>query len=153
MEPLPPDLAPQLLMAQLPVGLALCDPGGEVRWTNPAARDLLGDRARWVRGPGAGGRFEPGPRRPCAVRAGELEGGGGTLVVLWEAEGDPLRDRVAALADESGSLAHEIKNPVTAVHLALRAVGRALGEDEVEVLEDLVTRLRGVEQRVRDLLD
>ena len=40
----------------------------------------------------------------------------------------------------------------SAVNLALRAVARALGEDEQEVLTDLAQRLAGLEARIRTAL-
>ena len=59
---------------------------------------------------------------------------------------------LAALGESSAILAHEIKNPVTAINLALRAVARNLGEDEKEVLEDLVRRMKRLEQQLRQSL-
>ena len=41
---------------------------------------------------------------------------------------------LAALGESAAVLAHEIKNPITAINLALRAVADKLGEDEQEVL-------------------
>lgn len=46
-------------------------------------------------------------------------------------------------------LAHDIKNPVAALHLALRAVARHLGEDEVAVVEELAQRLVQLERSLR----
>lgn len=61
--------------------------------------------------------------------------------------------RALAMVGESAALlAHEIKNPVTAVNVALRAVADQLGEDHKEVLEDLVARLQRVEQMMRRTL-
>ncbi|MBI5362944.1 MAG: PAS domain S-box protein [Planctomycetes bacterium] len=61
--------------------------------------------------------------------------------------------RALAMVGESAALlAHEIKNPITAVNLALRAVADQLGEDHKEVLEDLVTRMQRLEQMMRRTL-
>lgn len=49
-------------------------------------------------------------------------------------------------------LAHEIKAPISAVNLALRAVAEKLGEDDREVLEDLVRRMRTLEQTMKQTL-
>ncbi len=59
---------------------------------------------------------------------------------------------LAALGESASLLAHEIKNPITAVNLALRAVADQLGEDHKVVLEDLVERMKMLEQRIRHAL-
>lgn len=59
---------------------------------------------------------------------------------------------LAALGESASLLAHEIKNPITAVNLALRAVADQLGEDHSSVLEDLVGRMKMLEQRIRRAL-
>ncbi len=59
---------------------------------------------------------------------------------------------LAAIGESSAMLAHEIKNPVTAVNLALRAVADQLGEDEQTILEDLASRLRRLELQMRQTL-
>ena len=56
---------------------------------------------------------------------------------------------LATLGESASILAHEIKNPITAVNLALRAVADQLGEDHRTVLEDLVGRMRLLEERLR----
>lgn len=52
---------------------------------------------------------------------------------------------LAAIGESSALLAHEIKNPITAVNVALRAVADQLGEDHREVLADLVARMQRVQ--------
>jgi hypothetical protein len=47
---------------------------------------------------------------------------------------------LATIGESTSILAHEIKNPITAVNLALKAVADRLGEDQQEVLGDLVQR-------------
>lgn len=59
---------------------------------------------------------------------------------------------MAEVAEQGSALAHEIKNPRAAVSLALRAVARALGEEEQAVLGELVERLEGLEHKLRDAL-
>ncbi|MCK6449063.1 MAG: PAS domain S-box protein [Planctomycetes bacterium] len=59
---------------------------------------------------------------------------------------------LATVGESAAMLAHEIKNPITAVNLALRAVAQQLGEDHKQVLEDLVTRMQRVEQLMRRTL-
>ena len=58
-----------------------------------------------------------------------------------KAETSMLR-ALASIGESAAVLAHEIKNPITAVNLALRAVADKLGEDEQEVLRDLVARMK-----------
>lgn len=58
----------------------------------------------------------------------------------------------AEIGESASLLAHEIKNPITAVNLALRAVADKLGEDEQEVLTELVERLQRVERMMRRTL-
>jgi len=58
----------------------------------------------------------------------------------------------AEIGESASLLAHEIKNPITSVNLALRAVSRQLGEDEKEILEDLVERMRKLEKLMRRTL-
>lgn len=67
------------------------------------------------------------------------------------AESSMLR-ALAAVGESAAMLVHEIKNPVTAVNLALRAVARELGEDQQEVLQDLVVRMKRLEQQLRQTL-
>ncbi len=59
---------------------------------------------------------------------------------------------LAQLGESAAMLAHEIKTPITAVNLALCAVAKKLGEDDQEVLEDLVVRLVRVERTIRQTL-
>jgi len=59
---------------------------------------------------------------------------------------------LATIGESAAVLAHEIKNPITAVNLALRAVAEKLGEDHRAVLEDLVARMRHLEQLMRGTL-
>ncbi len=60
---------------------------------------------------------------------------------------------LATLGESASVLAHEIKNPVTAIHLALRAVADQLGEDQRAVLEDLTQRLQKLERTLRSVLE
>jgi PAS domain S-box-containing protein len=59
---------------------------------------------------------------------------------------------LATIGESAAVLAHEIKNPITAVNLALRAVATHLGEDEQSVLADLVSRMQRLELLVRRTL-
>jgi PAS domain S-box-containing protein len=59
---------------------------------------------------------------------------------------------LATIGESAAVLAHEIKNPITAVNVALRAVAGALGEDHKAVLEDLVARMQHLEQLMRRTL-
>lgn len=59
---------------------------------------------------------------------------------------------LATIGENAAMLAHEIKNPITAVNVALRAVSKQLGEDDRVVLEDLVTRMQRLEALMRRTL-
>jgi PAS domain S-box-containing protein len=59
---------------------------------------------------------------------------------------------LATVGESAAMLAHEIKNPITAVNLALRAVAEQLGEDHQQVLQDLVSRMQRLEQLMRRTL-
>ncbi len=59
---------------------------------------------------------------------------------------------LAELGESAAVLAHEVKNPITAVNLALRAVADRLGEDSKAALEDLVGRMQNLERTLRATL-
>ncbi len=59
---------------------------------------------------------------------------------------------LASIGESAAVFAHEIKNPITGVNVALRAVADQLGEDHKAVLEDLVGRMRRLEQLMRGTL-
>ncbi len=59
---------------------------------------------------------------------------------------------LAAIGESSSLLAHEIKNPITSINLALRSMVNKLGVDERSVLEDLVTRMQRLEHTMRRTL-
>ena len=59
---------------------------------------------------------------------------------------------LATIGESAAVLAHEIKNPITAVNLALRAVADQLGEGQAEILEDLASRMKRLETLMRRTL-
>ena len=59
---------------------------------------------------------------------------------------------LATIGESASILAHEIKNPITAIHLALKAVAEQLGEDHRTVLEELVGRMEKLQQTMRRTL-
>jgi PAS domain S-box-containing protein len=59
---------------------------------------------------------------------------------------------MATIGESAAVLAHEIKNPITGVNLALRAVADQLGEDHKAILEDLVLRMQRLEQLMKRTL-
>ncbi len=59
---------------------------------------------------------------------------------------------LATIGESAAVLAHEIKNPITAVNLALRAVADQLGEGQAEILEDLASRMQKLEKLMRRTL-
>lgn len=58
----------------------------------------------------------------------------------------------AQIGESASLLAHEIKNPVTAINAALRAVAKQLGEDDQAILGDLVERMQKLERLMRRTL-
>jgi two-component system, LuxR family, sensor kinase FixL len=63
-----------------------------------------------------------------------------------------MQDALAQIGESASLLAHEIKNPITAINFALRAVADKLGEDQRSVLEDLTLRLTKLERTMRRTL-
>ncbi len=59
---------------------------------------------------------------------------------------------LASIGESASVLAHEIKNPITAVNAALRAVAKELGEDEQVILRELVERMQRLEHLIRRTL-
>ena len=60
---------------------------------------------------------------------------------------------LALLGESTAVLAHELKNPVTAVNLALRSVARQLKQDERSVLGELTGSMKRLERQLRQTLD
>jgi PAS domain S-box-containing protein len=58
----------------------------------------------------------------------------------------------ADIGESASLLAHEIKNPITAVNAALRAVAGRLEQDDQEVIVDLVARMQRLESLMRRTL-
>ena len=105
-----------------------------------------------------------GSRLTCglSVARAEMPGGVGPLFIgsfrdmtelreAQKAEMAMLRS-LATIGESAAVLAHEIKNPITAVNVALRAVATQLGEDHKAVLEDLVARMKHLEHLMRRTL-
>lgn len=63
-----------------------------------------------------------------------------------------MQRALATIGESAAVLAHEIKNPITAVNLALRVVAKQLGEDERAVLEDLARRMQRLEALMKRTL-
>jgi signal transduction histidine kinase len=59
---------------------------------------------------------------------------------------------LATIGESAAILAHEIKNPLTAVNAALKSVGARLGLADREVLDDLQQRMRRLEMMIRRTL-
>ncbi len=59
---------------------------------------------------------------------------------------------LATIGESATILAHEIKNPLTAVNAALKSLASKLGMEQAEVLGDLVDRMRRVEMMIRRTL-
>ncbi|MEM7200902.1 MAG: HAMP domain-containing sensor histidine kinase [Planctomycetota bacterium] len=61
-------------------------------------------------------------------------------------------DAMATIADSAASLHHEIRNPISGVTQALRAVAGQLGVDDHAVLHDFQTRLRRIDRMMTSVL-
>lgn len=59
---------------------------------------------------------------------------------------------LATVGESAAVLAHEIKNPITAINFALRAVADQLGQDHRVILEDLSSRMMRLERMLRRTL-
>jgi len=73
------------------------------------------------------------------------------LVAAERRESSILRS-LARVGEESAVLAHELRSPVSALDLALKAVARTLGADERLLLDDLRRRMRRLEELLRRTL-
>jgi len=73
------------------------------------------------------------------------------LVSAERRENTVLRS-LARVGEEAAVLAHELRSPVSALELALKAVARNLGADERLLLDDLGARMRRVEDLLRRTL-
>lgn len=63
-----------------------------------------------------------------------------------------MLEALAEIGESASILAHEVKNPITALNLALRAVADSMGADERALVEDLVTRMQRLERQIRRTL-
>lgn len=59
---------------------------------------------------------------------------------------------LATIGESAAVLAHEIKSPITAVNLALRAVADRLGEDQKAVIEELAERMGRLQRMMKRTL-
>jgi PAS domain S-box-containing protein len=120
-------------------------------------RACAGERARFTLD--VDGLESPEPALELELRPVRDERGGVELLVLEGRDVTELRRAreveeamtraFEAMGAGAAFLGHEIKNPLTSVNLALRAVARHLGEDEKLVLDQLSTRIENLEQLVR----
>lgn len=60
---------------------------------------------------------------------------------------------LAEVQQQVAGLLHDVRNPTSAVHLALRAVGRHLQGDEKAALDELAARLSRLQERAAALAD
>jgi PAS domain S-box-containing protein len=73
------------------------------------------------------------------------------LVTAERRESSMMRS-LARVGEEAAVLAHELRSPVSALELALKAVARNLGADERMLLDDLRGRMRRLEDLLRRTL-
>lgn len=108
-------------------------------------------------------RGAAGEGLPCELRFGFARGAQGEPLVVAvlrdlreleraRAAEACVRAAVERLSASAAELAHELKNPITALHMAMRAAAGSLGIDEREVLADFARRLEQVESALRRTL-
>ncbi|MGK0483694.1 MAG: PAS domain S-box-containing protein [Planctomycetota bacterium] len=69
-----------------------------------------------------------------------------TALVDFERRESAVMRSLARVGEESAVLAHELRSPVSSLELALKAVGRQLGEKDNAMLEELAGRMRRLEE-------
>lgn len=164
------------IIEDMPDGVLVFDGDGRVRQLNPTAAALLGDDVRpggympelamlvaACRMGGGADSFQVRLERSgkyvrCrAVRANLAEGAAGDVVVyltdLDEVQKQIQQQKLAALGRLTASMAHEIRNPLTAVTQAADLIGE---EKRAEVQARLVRIIREnsrrIDRMVRDVL-
>ncbi len=95
--------------------------------------------------------------KPIRNEAGEVtmlvpEGRDVTELRLARDRETSMLKALATIGESAAILAHEIKNPITAINYALQAVASELGEDQKATIDDLVERLRLLEKMMRRTL-
>jgi PAS domain S-box-containing protein len=129
------------------------------------------DRIRYVAAPAtrpmAAGKNLTGCKKdgsefPVEISLSPVQTSGGLLVMsvvrdVTERKAAERREltmlrALATIGESAAILAHEIKNPVTAVNAALKSVGARLGLADREILDDLVERMRRLEMMIRRTL-
>lgn len=163
------------IIEDMPDGVLVFDAEGSVRQFNPTAAALLGEVARIgehlpeLAGlvescrTGAAGIFEQRLERSgkfvrCrAVRADRAEGGAGDVVVyltdLDEVQKQIQQQKLAALGRLTASMAHEIRNPLTAVTQAADLIGEEKrAEVQARLVRIIQDNARRIERMVRDVL-
>ena len=158
-------------------GVLVFDAEGSVRQINPTATALLGgtaqpgvnlpELARLVESCRAGGkateafelRLERSGRfvRCRAVRADRADGAAGDVVVyltdLDEVQKQIQQQKLAALGRLTASMAHEIRNPLTAVTQAADLIGEEKrAEVQARLVRIIQDNARRIERMVRDVL-
>ena len=68
-----------------------------------------------------------------------------------QAERNMLKS-LARIGESAAILSHEIKNPITGLSIALRALARQMSEEEQSLVQELVARLQRIEAMIRRTL-
>jgi signal transduction histidine kinase len=126
--------AGELLARDIEVGERLEETGGAgdefVRWVRLYFRDGLGE---------LGGEFQFGEQR-VRVRARRIERDavlGGAVVILEDVTDELRTERVLAWGEMARQVAHEVKNPLTPIKLAIQHIRRAWDDRRPEFGEIL----------------
>ena len=168
----------QFIVQQFPAGLVLTDARGRVSFVNSTAQAILGslpgadDRPWWERlgmaldeaslQTESAWHFRTAPiqGRTYDVQGSRfLDATQGSFWWLWvlrdvtedlkRQRQEQLHARMRATAEMAAGLAHEIKNPLAAVHAAVQLLARQSRPEDREVIEILVKEVT----RLRDVID
>jgi two-component system sensor histidine kinase PilS (NtrC family) len=166
------------IVRQFPAGLVLTDAQGRVSFMNSTAQSILesfpgtDDRPWWERLgttlEGAALQTESTWRFRSTSPQGRtydvqgvrfLDAARGSLWWLWvlrdvtedlkRQQQERLHERMRATAEMAAGLAHEIKNPLAAIHAAVQLLARQSRPEDREVIEILVKETA----RLRDVID
>ena len=152
------------VLTSLPVGVATVE-GTTFKHQNPAAKILVPTQEDAATLPSALGYHElTVDARPLAIHRSPLHGSDGThvgqVVVLEDiseqrrlAEHVRRAERMAALGQLAGGLAHEVRNPLAGLRASLQVLdGRFNEARDHQIVAAMIQRIDALNDKVEDLL-